>query len=300
MKKFWILFLVVAVVAVGCADSASTGKIVFESDRDGNSEVYVMDEDGSNLKNLTNHSAYDGVPAWSPDGNQIIFTSERDDGAHVYVMAADGSNVRRLTDEGGNNAVPAWSPDGSKIAFLSDRLYKVPGEGGYTEVEANSKIWVMNADGSDQTRVSRTLGLDMFPSWAPDNKQLTYMSVRDDNPEIYVLRDDDVEVNLTEHPAKDLNPEWSPDGSKIAFMSDRAGSMDIFVMNPDGSDLVNLTDDDANNGDPTWSPEGSQIAFISDRDGNPEIYVMNADGSDQRRLTDDPAIDRHPAWWQPN
>ncbi|MFQ5342262.1 MAG: DPP IV N-terminal domain-containing protein [Anaerolineae bacterium] len=302
MKKLWILIVALTALTGGCTSPppAPAGKIIFESYRDGNAEVYTMDEDGSNLVNLTNHPAYDGAPAWSPDGQQIAFTSERDGAANIYVMDADGTNVARLTDEGGNSAVPAWSPDGSRIAFLSDRTYKMPGEGGYTEVEANSKIWVMNADGSGATRVTRMLGLDMFPSWAPDSRQLVYMSVRDSSPEIYLLRADNIEVNLTQHPAADMNPEWSPDGSKIAFMSDRAGNMDVFVMDTQGGSIVNLTNQPGNDGDPTWSPDGSKIAFISDRDGNTEIYVMNADGSDQRRLTNDSARDQHPAWWQPD
>jgi len=302
MKKLWILIVTLTGLVAACTSPppAPAGKIIFESYRDGNAEVYMMDEDGSNLVNLTNNPAYDGAPAWSPDGQQIAFTSERDGAANIYVMDADGTNVVRLTDEGGNSAVPAWSPDGSRIAFLSDRTYKMPGEGGYTEVEANSKIWVMNADGSGATRVTRMLGLDMFPSWSPDSRQLVFMSVRDSSPEIYLLRADNIEVNLTQHPAADMNPEWSPDGSKIAFMSDRAGNMDVFVMDTQGGSIVNLTNQPGNEGDPAWSPDGSKIAFISDRDGNTEIYVMDADGSDQRRLTNNPARDQHPAWWRPD
>lgn len=302
MSKFWMVASTLLILVAGCSSPppAPAGKIVFESYRDGNAEVYMMDADGSNLINLTNHPGYDGLPAWSPDGTRIAFTSERDGPANIYVMDPDGAGVVRLTDEGGNNAVPAWSPDGSRIAFLSDRIYRIPGEGGYTVVEANSKIWVMNADGSDQNRVTKMLGLDMFPSWAPDSRRLVYMSVRDGNPEIYLLRDDRIEINLTNHPARDMNPEWSPDGSKIAFMSNRDGNMDIYVMDTDGGNVSNLTNHPGNDGDPTWSPDGSRIAFISDRDGNTEIYVMNADGSEQRRLTDNPAKDQHPAWWQPD
>jgi Tol biopolymer transport system component len=300
MTRLWILVLGLAVLITACSEPAPTGKILFESYRDGNAEVYVMDADGAKPVNLTNHPAYDGVPSWSPDGTRIAFTSARDGLSDIFTMDADGSNVVRLTDGEGNNAVPAWSPDGSSIAFLSDRTYRVPGEGGYSIVEANSKLWVMNTDGSEPRRVTKRLGLDMFPSWAPDSQRLVYMSVRDGNPEIYLLRDDRIETNLTNHAASDLNPEWSPDGTTIAFMSDRDGNTDIFLMDPDGGNVRNVTNHPGNDGDPTWSPDGSQMAFISDRDGNTEIYVMHADGSDQRRLTDNPAKDQHPAWWQPN
>jgi Tol biopolymer transport system component len=86
----------------------------------GNSEVFVMDRDGSNPLNLTDHSAYDGWPAWSPDGRMIAFASDRERNRvwHVYVMNADGSDVRRVSPEDpedGYFTKPIWSPDGTKI-----------------------------------------------------------------------------------------------------------------------------------------------------------------------------------------
>jgi len=96
-------------------------KIAFESHRDGNGEIYVMNTDGSGLQNLTNDPSFDIWPAWSPDGTRIAFSSDRDGLDNIYVMNADGSGLRKLTNSHGNTYGPVWSPDGSHIAFASNR-----------------------------------------------------------------------------------------------------------------------------------------------------------------------------------
>ncbi len=293
-----ILFVVLAIFLLGgCGGSSKTHQIAFESERDGNSDVYLVDADGENLVRLTDDPAYDGTPNWSPDGRHIAFTSERSGNAELHSMAADGSNVQQLTEgDGVFSVMPAWSPDGSKIVFVSNRTYGTRQQGGTQEVEANTKLWAMAAEGGKPERLTTRLGLDMFASWSPDSQSIVYMSIRDDNSEIYLRRPDKLEVNLTDHPARDTNPDWSPDGKKVVFMSDREGSMDIFVMDIEDRTVTNITQHPAADGDPAWSPDGSHIAFISDRDGNAEIYVMASDGSDIQRITNDPADDILPQW----
>lgn len=284
-----------ALVLAGC-QAGPRGKIAFESYRDGNAEVYLMDANGANLVNMTNNPAYDGTPNWSPDGRQIAFTSERLGNPEIFVMGADGSNPYAITDGQGYNVVPAWSPDGTQILFASNRTYRIDAEGGYTEVPGNTKLWVMGADGSNPQKQTTHLGLDLYGAWSPDGQSIVFMSVRDGDPEIYLRRPDGFEVNLTNDPANDLNPDWSPDGKTIAFMSDREGNQEIYLLDLESGTLTNISQNPANDGDPAWSPDGAFIAFTSDRDGNVEIYVMEADGSNQRRLTNNLADDFHPQW----
>lgn len=286
-----------AACSPGAALAPGKGVIAFESYRDGNAEVYLIDEDGSNLVNLSNNAGYDGTPSWSPDGRRIAFTSQRDGNPDVFIMGADGADPQRLTDSGGFNTVPAWSPDGNRILFVSNRTYNIPVEGGRIEVPGNAKLWVMDADGGGAERLTSALGLDQFGSWSPDSQSVVFMSVRRGDPEIFMLDAKGVETNLTNHPAKDLNPAWSPDGTKIAFMSDRESNLEIFILDLESGQLTNLTNTpDSHEGDPAWSPDGAKLAFISDRDGNSEIYVMNADGSGQQRVTENPAKDILPQW----
>ena len=130
-----------------------TGKIAFDSDRDGNLEIYMMNADGTGQTRLTNDSAYDSFPAWSPDGSRIAFGADRGEGRpNIYVMSADGVGQTGLTTDPAQDGVPAWSPDGSKIAFLSNR-------------DGNWDIYVMNADGTGQTRLTTNLAGEFRPTW---------------------------------------------------------------------------------------------------------------------------------------
>ena len=101
------------------ADVRAHAQIAFTSFRDGNREIYVMDADGSNLRNLTRNPALDYAPAWSPDGGQIAFTSDRDGNWEIYVMDAKGRNLRNLTKNASTDDAPSWSPNGEHIAFAS-------------------------------------------------------------------------------------------------------------------------------------------------------------------------------------
>ena len=116
-------------------------KIVFSSDRDGNSEIYVMNPDGTNQTRLTNNNTEEAQPSWSPDGTKIAFESNRDGNPEIYVMNTGGANQVRLTNNTASDSDPAWSPDGSKIAFRSYR-------------DGNSEVYVMNADGTNPVNLT--------------------------------------------------------------------------------------------------------------------------------------------------
>ena len=262
-----------------------TGSITFQSNRDGNDEIYVMNGDGSGLINLTNNPADDSAPFWSPDGKSIAFQSSRNGNSEVYVMSADGSNPTRLTNNPSDDAVDGWSPDGKRILF-------------HTARDGNYEIYVMNADGSNQTNLTNSPADDEIPDWSPDGTKIAFTSDRDGNPEIYVMNADGSDPSrVTNSPGEDLFPYWSPDGTSIAFYSHRDGNSELYRMNVDGSNQVNLSNNPADDAPPaSWSQDSTKIIFGSDRDNNRDIYVMNADGSDVIRLTDNPADDVSPDW----
>ena len=239
-------------------------RIAFDSDRDGNWEVYVMNADGSGVTRLTGNDAVDGSPSWSPDGRRIAFDSTRDGNREIYVMNADGSGVTRLTHNPADDGYPAWSPDGRHIAFDSDR-------------DGNREIYGMNGDGSGVTRLTDHGADDFTPAWSPDGLRIAFASGGRGNSEIYVMDASGV-IRLTDNDASDVTPAWSPDGLRIAFASERDGNLEIYVMNADGSGVTRLTYNGANDLFPDWSPDGRRIAFHSNRDGRMDIYVMNSAG----------------------
>ena len=119
-------------------------RLAFQSKKDGNWKIYVIERDGSNLLNLSDHSADDGSFAWSPDGAHIAFKSRRDGNGEIYVVDRDGSNPVNLTNHPAGDGNPAWSPDGTRIAFRSDRIGSGGTEGGH---------YIMNRDGTDVRRL---------------------------------------------------------------------------------------------------------------------------------------------------
>jgi len=252
-----------------------TGLIVFESKRDGNSEIYSMNPDGSAQNRLTNNTSDDTRALWSPDGLHLVFESKRDGNSEIYSMNPDGSAQTRLTNNTTDDTAPAWSPFGNRIAFVSVR-------------DGNSEVYVMNADGSGQTRLTNNPANEVSPLWSPDGSKIGFISTRDGNNEIYVMNaDGSAQTRLTNTPGTECCFVWSPNGARIAFVSDRDGNSEVYVMNADGSSQTRLTNNPAPDTLPMWSPDGNRIAFLSDRDGNTEIYMMSAGGTAQTRLTND-------------
>lgn len=277
---------------VTCSD-VIRNQIVFNTDRDGNNEIYVMNSDGSSQTPIISDAAEDIDPAVSPDGSQIAFSSDRDGNLEIYKVNADGSNLTQLTFTTTiSNFGVAWSPDGSQIAFVR-----------FTGAQ-NFEIFTMNADGSGETNITNNAADDLDPDWSPDGSQIAFSSDRDadGDPEVFVMNSDGSGVTqLTFNTIEvDRAPAWSPDGSQIAFQSNRLQSDNIFIMNADGSSQTQLTTSFSGDTVPDWSPDGLQVTFESDRDGNAEVYIINTDGSGVTNLTLNAAADSNPDWSQAN
>ena len=224
----------------------TTGVIAFQSNRDGNYEIYVMNGDGSGLTNLTNNPADDGEPVWSPDGKQILFTSNRDGNNEIYVMNADGSAPTNLTNNPAHDIFPKWSADGTQIGFSSDR-------------DGNDGIYVMNADGSNVKRLTDEPGDNVFPRWSPDGKMIVFVFGHGSGTyEIYLMNaDGSNRTPLTNSPGSqddNMGANWSLAGKQIIFWSSRDGNPEIYVMNADGTDQTRLTNHEADDSEPMWQP----------------------------------------------
>lgn len=281
---FCLVFTLFACTPSPRPQSAQFTQVAFVSSREGNPEVFVMNANGSGQVNVTNSSAMDASPHWSPDGNRVIFVSNRDGNNEIYSVNTDGSGLVRLTKNPADDDYPVYSPDGKHIVFGSDR-------------ERLHNLYVMNPDGSGLINVSQDQYINVFSDWSPDGKKLAFLSSRDGNYEVYVVNVDGSGLkNLTNNSALDAGACWSPDGRRLAFETNRDGSNEIYVMNADGSQPVRLTNNSAFDFDPFWSPDGKQLIFTSKTDQNREIYLMRVDGSNQVNLTQDPADDYFQRW----
>ena len=207
-------------------------QIAFVSSENGIADIYVMDADGGNRKNLTKnrhrHSSFH--PSWSPDGKHIAFASDRDGNWEVYVMNTSGKNLKNLTSNRRDDHAPSWSPDGERIAFVSYRDHNW------------AEIYVMNANGKKiQNLTNSPRHSDWGPSWSPDGRYIAFDSGKG-NSHIHVVHVEGGNPRkLSDNRWGDYSPSWSPDGKRIAFASKRNGNWDIYVMDADGGNFQNLT-----------------------------------------------------------
>lgn len=248
------------------------GTIAFVSDRDGDSEIYAINADGSGLEQLTMNDASDDAPAWSPDGGLIAFVSDRDGRPSIYVMTAGGSHVMRRTDgvqPGGYEL--AWSPSGSAIAFT-------------TLHDGSLHIATVGNDATVTILTNEWGGVNTQPSWSPDGQQLAFVSdwvAYDFVYDIYTMDADGSRIQrLTQASLQGgdqtpyyLHPSWSPDGSMIAFVyGNEFNGWDarwkVAFMAANGEFIKDIAwagdtprMEDFDPGPLTWSPDGRGIAY---------------------------------------
>src|SRR5688500_5409505 len=194
------------------------------------SDLYLVNTNGTAVVRLTTDGTADLDPAWSPDGARIAFASAREGNLEIFVMDATGANPVRLTG-GGINDQPAWSPDGSKIAFVS-------------RASGNPEIHVMNADGTGAIRLTTDIQRDGHPAWSPDGSKIAFDSDRGGTAGIWVMNADGSSPRrLTGAIVGDYHPAWSPDGTRIAYASFTVGAYgsNVWIMNADGSGAAPLT-----------------------------------------------------------
>ena len=246
-------------------------RIVFESDRNGNSDIYIMNVDGTNERRLTDNNADDTLPGWTRDGARITFQSNRDQRRQpwpYYTMNPDGTDVQSLDNLDG--IFKRWSPDGSKILSFEGH-------------EGNTDIYIMNADGSEKKRLTTDPAYDSDMEFSPDGTKIVYESFVGDlsTAKILVM---DIEGGNKTYLADGTDPEWSPDGSRIIYKARNAAGKccDIYIMKADGSGQKQLAEMGYFH---RFLPDGSRIIFFALAGDTYQIYSMNPDGSDKQPLT---------------
>ena len=200
-------------------------RILFLDRIDDNTELCLVNVDGSGFVNISQSPSKEMTPTFSPDGTRIAFASNRAAGTstfEIYVMNADGTDTKMIYGDRAMSINPTWSPDGKTIAFANDR------EDGRV---GNFELFLIEADGGSERRITTRPMYDVDPVFSPDGSRIAFVSTADGNSEIYVIKPDGTGVlRLTRDPARDLTPRWSPDGKKLIFTSNRSGKYRIYEM----------------------------------------------------------------------
>lgn len=273
---------------------ALVGDIAFETDRNGNFDLYEQPADGSGSATaLVSGAGQQVTPAWSPDGQQLIYASDQDGDYEIYLRDHAGQ-MRKLTNNTADDVHPAWSPAGDRIYFSSNRA------------SVYFRLYSMRADGGDVREVlAVTNNHIMAPSVSPDGSRIAYMraSVLDPlcqwNWDVWVANiDGSNPQRLTNHLAADLYPAWTPDGSEVVLAGCRNFiDFDLYAVNVANGSQRRLNNWFlTNEWGARYAADGAFLAFSSDRDQDIEVYTMPAAGGSASNLTRHPADDLAPTW----
>ena len=254
-------------------------KICFVSNRSHTKEIWQMDYDGSNQKQITRVATMALSPHVSPDGSRIAFSAVSDSEWQILMYSLELNRQVSFPRYQGANLSPAWSSDGKSLAFSSSR-------------SGDAEIYAVDVAGGELRRLTNSKGPDVSPTWNPKtNAQIAFVSGRTGLPQIYTMASDGTNVVRVTDQGYAVSPSWSPNGQFLAFAWVRnygpgaPGASDIYVMDVASKQWVQLTHDGGRNDFPSWSPDGRHIVFQSNRSGHTQIWSMLADGSQARQLT---------------
>jgi TolB protein len=254
-------------------------KIYFVSDRTGNKEIWSMDYDGSNQKQITSYRSITTFPCVSPDGSKVAFTTYARGTPNIFVHSLEtGRKLPFYNQNASMNAASDFTPDSQQLL-----MYSTAG-GGFAQ------IFETRVDGSNLRRITNSRSIEVEPKMNPKTgANIVFVSDRGSLPQLYRMSSDGTDiVRLTNGEGEAVNPAWHPDGQHIAFAWTRGfdpGKFNIFIMDVASREIVQLTHGEGRNENPSWAPDGTHLVFSSKRGRATEIWTMLADGTGQRQLT---------------
>jgi TolB protein len=267
--------------------TSDIGTIAFISNRENNQQIYLMDTERQNQRQLTDlEAAVLSDLDWSPNGKRLAYVNNSD----IYVIDVEQNWTNQLTTNDGEDYNPAWSPDGKHIAYVSDR-------GGPYD------IWVMKANGSNVGQMTADPRWEMTVEWIPDGTGLAYVPNSGADWQIWLTAWNDAFAwdtpFLIDRPTDGVlysvtDLTWSPNSEYLALQT----SYGAYMVHVDGTGLQQIEDRETYSygGAPSWSPDSCQIVYASTQDGDAEIYVLNLEDEILRKLTDNTYNDFGPAW----
>jgi TolB protein len=247
-------------------------QIGFASDRSGAWEIWMMDWDGGNQRQITRHNALSILPSWSPDNQRLVYTSFVRGTSDMYIINRVGGGRMRVHTGLNLNTSATFSPIGNDIAFVGS-------------VAGNPDIYLIKDDGANLRRLTTSSSIESTPEWSPNGRQISFTSGRSGSPQIYVMDAEGTNVRRISFEGEwNDDATFSPNGEEIAYTSRVSGRFQIRIANLITGES-RIVAGEGSNEQPAWSPDGKWIAFQSNRGGDWQIYRMRADGTDLQQLT---------------
>lgn len=260
-------------------------KIAFVHKIDGAGQLYVMDYDGYDIRQVTADTDSKVNVKWSHDGQSLVFAVKAANGQQdIQLVKLSTGQRSSLISDGACNDSASMSPDGNILLWSSSR-------GG------NAQIYTMHGD--KVAKLTNNNAENVEPTWSHDGKEIAFTSNRGGNMQVYVMTYNGERVRLLSPVGThNSSPAWSPTGSRIAYVCrNKLGKGKICVVQPDGRRFVQLTDDDgSDDASPSWSPDGRHILYSSTVNGTENLYMINSDGGDKERVPFDNFQAEMPSW----
>ncbi|MDD9910545.1 MAG: Tol-Pal system beta propeller repeat protein TolB [Ahrensia sp.] len=247
-------------------------------------QLAIMDQDGANVRNLTNGSDLVLTPRFSPSRQEITYMSFAGDQPRVYLLQLDTGQREVVGNFPSMTFSPRFSPDGQRIVMSLQQ-------------DGNANIYTMDLRSRSTTRLTNTAAIDTSPSYSPDGRQIVFESDRGGRQQLYVMgADGSNPQRISFGTGSYSTPVWSPRGDLIAFTKQSGGKFLIGVMRPDGKGERILTEGFHNEG-PTWAPNGRVLMFFREDQGSggPRLYSIDLTGRNEQRIAT-PAFASDPAW----
>jgi TolB protein len=266
--------------------------IYFTSNRTGHKEIWMMDPDGGNVKQITNFRDITTQPAASPESGKIAFTSWVHTNPAIFVFSVDPvRDLRFYNQRASVNSSPSFTPDGKQIVYSSS-----------APDDRCCRIFIANLDGGGLRPISSAGFIDTEPKINPKTgNEIVFVSGRSGPQQIYRMNMDGSDVErLTPGEGEASNPSWHPGGQIIAYAWTRGyatGNFNIFTMDVASRGYTQLTHSEGRNENPSWAPDGVHLVFMSTRSGTNQIWTMLADGTQLRQLTTQ-GSNESPVWGQ--
>lgn len=267
-------------------------KIAFVSTKTGNKEIYVMDYDGQNLKQITFNKSINLSPKWAPDNKSLIYISLKDRAPAIWLVNFETMIHRKLIEQKGTIAGLSWHPDGKRIVYSATQ----------TSEDGDSDLYMLDVTTQKQIRLTASRGQDTSPMFSKDGNKIVFVSERVGRPQIYTMNIDGSNIfRITFAGRYNADPAYSPKNDKIAFAGWDSTNFDLFMINPDATNMERLTKYTQDNEHPSWSPDGRIIVFHSTRKSTgrnkqSNLYFINANGLGEKPLLENFGSSTSPEW----